>query len=278
MDYSMEELIPIVADLADTLSGYESTSITYEKAEQLMEAVLYCIHELDEDRQTIIVPGVPISAKEAYQIGFANTVKKVKASIDLYNDLTSRFDCFENICLDQTFIKGIPEFFKWYDVKFEPQNTILTLDYPILKDITEYSGIDRIFEFINCIRLEQMFLAQFNRSDVLNLLCRYNSDYKDMIENICEIVLIEVVGNLVSGKHHIERCYGEPDYRKITERFRAADLYEIKALLSSITKNLVSQYYNENQELLEYLMISVEGIAIRIQHAMKYHLVEQLFK
>ena len=48
MDYEMEELVPIVGKLAEKYTSHESTSITYEKAEQLMGAVLYCIHELWE--------------------------------------------------------------------------------------------------------------------------------------------------------------------------------------------------------------------------------------
>ena len=45
MEYEMEELITIVGRLAEKYNAHESTSMTYEKAEQLMEAILYCIHE-----------------------------------------------------------------------------------------------------------------------------------------------------------------------------------------------------------------------------------------
>ena len=41
MDYEMEELLPIVATLAEKYTGGESSSISYEKAGQLMEAVMY---------------------------------------------------------------------------------------------------------------------------------------------------------------------------------------------------------------------------------------------
>ena len=40
MDYTMEELIPVVAGLAGKFTSKESTSITYERANQLMEAVI----------------------------------------------------------------------------------------------------------------------------------------------------------------------------------------------------------------------------------------------
>ena len=38
--YTMEELVPLVGELAGSYAGYESSSISYEKAQQLMEAVL----------------------------------------------------------------------------------------------------------------------------------------------------------------------------------------------------------------------------------------------
>ena len=43
MDYQMEELLPIVSELAQKYAGFESTSITYEKAQSLMEAVIFCL-------------------------------------------------------------------------------------------------------------------------------------------------------------------------------------------------------------------------------------------
>ena len=47
MQYKTEELIPIVAKLAEKYTAKESTSITYEKAQQLMGAVIYCICEYE---------------------------------------------------------------------------------------------------------------------------------------------------------------------------------------------------------------------------------------
>ena len=49
MRYKMEELVPIVGKLAEKYTAFESTSISYEKAEQLMGAVLYSIHELETE-------------------------------------------------------------------------------------------------------------------------------------------------------------------------------------------------------------------------------------
>ena len=77
MDYEMEELVPIVADLAERYNGNESSSITYEKAEQLMGAVMYCINEvyrnsLEGDSSTGIkaLQNQKSTARETYHLGY----------------------------------------------------------------------------------------------------------------------------------------------------------------------------------------------------------------
>ena len=167
MHYEMEELIPIVGRLAEKYTANESTSVTYEKAEQLMGAVLYCIHEAERqgpqegdapgniegasDRHPLTVTEKKLSAKQAYEAGAACVEQKARKALKLYHEILPEFQSYENECLYDTFVKGLPEFFKWYDVKFQPQNTILTMDYPVLKDISGLSGIDKVYAFIKCI-------------------------------------------------------------------------------------------------------------------------------
>ena len=187
----MEELVPIVGKLAEKYTSHESTSITYEKAEQLMGAVLYCIHELWESSGNAPSLNKKLSAQRAYEMGAAYVREKTGKALDLYNRILPEFCHYENKCLYDTFVKGIPEFFKWYDVQFEPQNTILTLDYPLLKDISEYTGIDKIFEFIKAIGLEQKFLKLFPAGYVINILSKDNRNWQESMDNICEIVFKE---------------------------------------------------------------------------------------
>ena len=49
MDYTMEELLPVVGKLTEKYTGFSSTSVTYETARQLMEAVLYCLREAEAE-------------------------------------------------------------------------------------------------------------------------------------------------------------------------------------------------------------------------------------
>ena len=80
MDYEMEELVPIVGKLAEKYTSHESTSITYEKAEQLMGAVLYCIHELWESSGNAPSLNEKIPAQRAYEIGAEYVEKKTDSA------------------------------------------------------------------------------------------------------------------------------------------------------------------------------------------------------
>lgn len=159
--YEMEELAPVVGWLAEKYTSGESTSISYEKAEQLMGAVLYCIQEISRFEPKELALAERLSARQAYDIGAALVEEKVRKALNLYHDLLPEFEDYGNSYLHDTIIKEMPRFFQSYDVRFEPQNTILTLDYPVMRDLSSYSGIDQIYEYLKCIRSEQIYLKQF---------------------------------------------------------------------------------------------------------------------
>lgn len=80
MNYKMEELAQIVAGLAEKYTAKESTSITYERAEQFMGAVLYCIREVWQQKENSIISREGMSALQAYETGFMLVEQKVKAA------------------------------------------------------------------------------------------------------------------------------------------------------------------------------------------------------
>lgn len=143
-----------------------------------------------------------------------------------------------------TNVKGISEFFKWYDVRFHPQDTILTLDYPVLKDLSAVTGIDKIYAFIECIRLEQMFLNQFPQSCVVHVLMHHNEQYQDMVDNPCELVLFADAGHVWAGRSVTQQDFAQTDYTVIQERIMRC-----------------------GSKLLQYFAGAADNIAVRLQNA-----------
>lgn len=276
MDYKMEELVPIVRKLAEKYTVHESTSITYEKAEQLMGAVLYCIHEWKEIRGSSLALNEKISAQRAYELGVAYVEEKTEKALNLYNKIMPEFCHYENQCLYDTFIKGIPEFFKWYDIRFEPQNTILSLDYPILKDISGYTGIDRIYEFMKSICLEQKFLKLFPVDYIISILSKNNKNWKESMDNICETVYAYVIGHILAGKSLAEFELSESDYSYIREVFMQADFENIKKRMEAALQILVKDYYENDRELFHYLSGAIADIVVRMKIAADHNVLANI--
>ena len=77
MGYDMEELVSIVAKLAEEYTSKESTSITYEKAQQFMDAVLYCINEAEKMERYSLIQENGVSAHDMYKIGVSCVIEKI---------------------------------------------------------------------------------------------------------------------------------------------------------------------------------------------------------
>ena len=290
MNYTMEELVPIVGKLAEKYTANESTSITYEKADQLMEAVLYCIHELELEQDGgsfaastdgisapvstdgISAPvstdgiSVPVStdkipAQQAYETGLLRVESKVKKALDLYNSIMTDFRHYENKCFYRTFVLELPRFFQRYDARFDPQNTILILDYPVLKDISEYTGIDKIYEYIRCIYLEQRFLGVFPREYVTGILSKYG----DETGNLCEPVLIDVIRHILLKKPLAEPDWTKEDHIQIQAALMGTDVDEVRNELQKIMESFVQKYCAGDEELLEYLLGDIKNIAVQVK-------------
>ncbi len=266
MGYEMEELVPIVGKLAKAYTAGESTSVTYEKAEQMMGAVLYAIGQLEQPGQSYIIPTNGVSAQQAYEMGMALIEEKVKTALRLYNEILPVFSHYENQCLYDTFVRRLPLFFKRYDIRFEPQNSILALDYPVLKDISRVTGIDQIYEFIRCIHWEQRFLRLFPRRDVMHMLSLYNRDYREMAENVCEGVLWCVSGHILAGKPFAEMDLEETDYGRIGKILERMDQMERDRKLRKGISALIGKEYENEEGMVEYFCGAVDGLVVRLKY------------
>ena len=187
MQYEMEELVPIVAKLAEKYTGKESSSVTYEKAEQLMQAVIYTIDELRYSDSEYAIAS-EMSAVKAYEMGYDILCRRVGSCQKKYNEMIGNFDSYGNRFYYDTVVKGLPEFFLYYDVSFDPQDHILTLDY-ITRDFdVKLCGIDQIAAYIDSIITEQKFLSRFPRQYIIDTLLHWNRDYRELPVNIAETV------------------------------------------------------------------------------------------
>ncbi len=276
----MSQLIPIVAELTEKYTSKESSSISYAKAQQLMGAVLYCIHE--EERSS--VRGAEILAvnqkpdvKEIYQSGYGLVLQKVEQTKKLFEHLIIDFRAYGNQNYYDTVVKGMPGFFKYYDARFKPQDHILTLDYPTLVPVEPACGVDAIYQYLTYVKLEQVFFDQFPDDYVQEVLAAYHHEYERLYCNICNIVLRNVMGCMISGKKITEYGFSEADYEEIQIFVTDRTKEEIKEKLLQLLRAFVRRGYQDDEALFLYLAADMEDFAVTLKNAVENDCLETIF-
>lgn len=265
MQYTMEELAPVVAELAQQYTAGESSSISYERAEQLMEAALYCIREGERQSGQAVAPFNDVPARQAYEAGAACVKAKTQQALALYNELAPVVGSCGNSILRSVFARDLPEFFRRYDVRFAPQDTCIILDYPVLKDLAGYTGIDVVYEFLRCIDLEQRFLQ------ALPVL---RGGRGDSMDNQAEDALTTLLGHILADKPLTEHSFTAQDACRIRQALVQTSPQAVYAKLEQALRMLAGPVGCEPQALLDYLMGAAVGCLARLQGALEHEALE----
>lgn len=166
-----EELLALVTQLARHYTGYESSSVSVELLQQLVDAVEYCLNEEDIDRpsqsteqqrpphregrtpesvdrpsqSTEMQPSLPL--RDRFETGRERVVTKTRAAQQLYNVLAPMAAGSRDIRLKMDF-EVLPQFFRYYDWMYRPQETVVDLDYPVSNATRTLSGVDYIYAYL----------------------------------------------------------------------------------------------------------------------------------
>ena len=276
--YDIEELLPIVAMLTRKYTGIESSSVSYEKANQLMEAVLYCIQEVETGTETSLVNRQQ-NAMQAYQTGVLLVRRKTEELLAYYECYKKEFCTYGNIYLTAFWEKELPAFFQHYDAQFAPYNMVVTLDYPIFTDLTQYQGIDCVDLYVRSIVEEQRFLAKFGESYVKMVLYAYCANYTELPENIAGIVFGNAIGHLLVEKKLTDRLC-EADLQKISTQYTLFEKEKkgyFQEQVSELAIAFLQQHFAEEELMRQYIVMGLPDICTRIANAAAYGNLDKMF-
>lgn len=270
MEYPIEDLIPIVIKLSQKYTSKESSSVSYEVARQLMEAVIYSIEEFYDNMEghEWLQSGDRLSSEKAYEEGYKYVIEKAYKAKEIYHRIIEDFDDYGCKNYSDTLIKGIPEFFRRYDAKFNPGDHILTLDYPTLHMNFDKSGVDLIFEYLTGIEIEKQFLDLFSRQAVIQSLEKIDADYKSTyMDNICYPILLNALCCVIANKPVSMLEITEQDFLKIQSYFEDDDLEEVESKIKNVILLLTNQI--EDRHVRTYLSATSRDYAVRLWNVLQ---------
>lgn len=294
MEYRMEELLPIVAGLAEKYTANESTSISYERAEQLMEAVLYCIKQCNNqcNKRKQLLSKEGLSAAAAYKQGYEYLIEISKRTQQLYNEMIIDFNSYGNENYHATVTLAIPEFFRRYDARFAPQETLITMDYPTIRPITDCGGIDAISKYVEYIACEQRFLRALPAAYICEVLYQFQADYRKQFYNICRVVLRHVLGKMLmvmlsemplqetkmqkEAWEATRKVIRECNYERMSQCILAQDKQWLVETFSQLLEKLIQEKYHADKQLEEYLRADLKDFAAELWFATQNDSVQRV--
>jgi len=195
-----EEIAAIQSRLMHLLSedilkftNNQSSSVPSEKAQSLFESMLYCI--------TAYLNTLPDAAsalktrdlEELYVCGLNLIKQYVEESMAILLKVKATRVKTDLFAYNSTIDDGFHAFFKSYDPRFNAQDTVISADYPLLKDDRSITGILYIKNYLTELLKENEFCAKYSKNFIRGLLLtygvKYHLDYREILINIPELIL-----------------------------------------------------------------------------------------
>lgn len=239
----------VVTLLGETVLKYtqgDSSSVKVETAQRLLGSIYYAIDAVSrsfadpEDALAILTAG---QVKDLYQNGLVLIEECVAECRRLYNDVVQNKLDVPNVAYHST-IDSLPLFFRHYDMRFNAQDTMADMDYPLLFDNMRIEGCYYIKQYLEKLILETSFCRLFDLQDINKLLRQYGRvygiDYKEDLINIFEIVLTNAIFSVLSGHRAARLIISEHQFHTILSRLECADQNQVSTMLSGAMETLMA--------------------------------------
>ncbi len=272
--YPAEDLVALVSELAAAYISHESTSITVDTAQQLWAAMEFCLRAGEAACPDALQTARP-NARNVYQAGCRALRQKADTLRRLYNRLLPDFDSFCNSFLEDTFVRGLAEFLKWYDLRFCPQDTILTLDYPVLCAPDARGGIHTVLDYARMLELEQRFLHRFGAEYVQRALKTAGLGPFDVC-NLPSVILQTVLGRLLA-KTPPEHPLTPADVLRIQQQYDPLNAQTVRSGCETALTTFLRRAFPQDEAMLQYLRGEVHALSARFCTALEHGSLIEFF-
>lgn len=262
-------------------NGVENSSIRKEVVEEISNSNYYTIsiylktfRNPDDAIKILKEKGLEI----AYQEGRKKIDKILNIIRVMYIKVKQNKLNIENDTYNDTIIGGIQGFLKIYEPDFKAQDMKIIADYPLYNNlIGKLDGVEFIKEYLSSLYLENLFCKKFSEEKIKYLLYGYSHDYKELIINIFEIVLLEVIACKLVKRNLQDLSISTTELNKIYLMFENKDKAEIENIINQVYKEICNELILDNEELQMYIKKNISSVVEIITNAVKQNTLGKVF-
>lgn len=211
---------------------------------------------------------------DMYADGKKLIYRKIKVAKSLYYKVIKTKLFTENETYNSTLVGGISGFFKIYDPEFEAYNIKITADYPLYNNIIgKYDGIEFIEKYLQSISYENELCNTFLPEDIESLLTRYSTEYRNLVINVFQLVLIECVGCVIGKEECIKLKVSSDTVQMIYDRLLDKSRKELRDILLIILKRL----FGSKDKIMSYIEDGISEIESTIYNGVRLKTLDKIF-
>lgn len=275
------QILQLLDEIVYKYNGLDSSSIRKEILEDISNSNNYTIgvylktfRNPDEALKEIKDKGL----KKAYQEGRKKIDRMLNIIRLMYIKVKQNKLNIENDTYNDTIIGGIQGFLKIYNPDFKAQDMKITADYPLYNNlIGKLDGVEFIKEYLNSLYLENLFCMKFFEEKIEYLLYGYSHDYKELIINIFEIVLLEVIACKLVNRDIQDLAISIFELNEIYELFKNKSNIEIKNTVIKAYQSVLCEIGLDSNEYKKYIEKNLDNITQMIINAVKQQTLDKLF-
>jgi hypothetical protein len=238
----------------------QSSSVTIETAEKLIMAIWYTmdIYISNFERLEDSIEAIKNeSIEKMYSTGMVILQEEFDKTKELYDATVDNKLETELIAYNDTLINGIGDFFKNYNIEFEPHEIPASIDYPLVFDDWDIKGLCYIKNYLWNMYIENKICNYFENKAIENVLYFYGDmyeiNYKDLLINIFELIITNAIFSIMarnpSGRLDISEC--QYDYLK--DNLNSLDKEDVEKLINLCVEKLISDMKIEDKSEIEYI-------------------------
>lgn len=260
MNIIKSQLMSLLKDLIIKYTHGESTSVKVETAQSILLSVFYSIDALMFSFN---------NPEDAIGLLRSDNIAKIyKKSFDIVSlcleETKSLFHTTKNNKLDfpvkayhSTIDEALPDFFNNYDIMFKAQDTMASMDYPLLFDDMSIKGIYYIKQYLEKLEIETHFCRMFAKNDINHLLFNYGRayglDYREALINVFEIVLTNSIFSVLSDSNVYGLSISPVQHANLQKKFNSLAPSQCSSLINEGIENLLRHVQADQPQLRDYI-------------------------